>query len=158
MASWSTYNLNYRKEKQVICLVPHEGMSKFYTYLKPSANTWQPQDSTGEDAIDYGDKGQVITSYWTAYANEKPQYYYDGNSWIPVAYTHNSTREENKSYVVAIDTKYYQYPIEDNTYLLGTYLYGERITVLHSYKLDESWCYTGQGWLKKTSTNLSIIE
>lgn len=158
MASWSTYNLNYRKEKQVICLVPHEGMSKFYTYLKPSANTWQPQDSTGEDAIDYGDKGQVIISYWTAYANEKPQYYYDGNSWIPVAYTHNSIREENKSYVVAIDTKYYQYPIEDNTYLLGTYLYGERITVLHSYRLDESWCYTGQGWLKKTSTNLSIIE
>jgi hypothetical protein len=110
--------------------------------------------------IDYGTDPMVLTSYCTAsYTNDgTPAAYFTGEGWIPYSNTHKRTVEDGTNYVVAVNTNYYQYPIEDNNYLIDQYHYGDRITAISVMYADHDWIYTGIGWLKKTANNLSIVE
>jgi len=68
---------------------------------------------------------------------------FDGEHWVPRAYTSSSTVALNKNYVITQNTNYYQYPIAENEYRVGSYLYGERVTVLYVCYNNRNWGYTG---------------
>lgn len=140
-ANTNIISMDFTPEKQTICLVATGQELK--GSLAPGEN----------GTISYGVDAQVLVS--TA---ESSDYYFVGDSWIPKEITHNNVVEENLNYVVALETNYYRYPLEDNQYKIGTYTFGDRITVLKSTAKDRDWLYTGQGWIKRTSTNLSIVE
>lgn len=160
-SSWEDYRDRIKKEKRTICLVPlKENMTQFYYFRDPFfASAWRTDDYPSSDtAQSLGNQPQVITTeVLINFENGKPSRFWNGTGWIPIEYTHFYTQEENKNYVVSIDTPYYQYPIEDENYQLGQYQYGERLLALYSCKNDDRWLYTGRGWVKKLN-NLSIIE
>ena len=154
--------MNLVNEKQTICLVPlTTGNSTFYTSLVPGKERlWETEDEMGYKQFNYGKVGKVIPCYATIYNSDdgKPRRYFDGNSWIRVEYTHNNYEDININYVASREVKIYEYPIEDNEYYLSSYYYGDRLTALRATVNDPDWLYTGIGWIKRTSTNLSIIE
>jgi hypothetical protein len=45
----------------------------------------------------------------------------------------------------------------DDKYKIGTYLLGDRLTVLYRASYNSSWCYTGRGWIYNDNNNLSLI-
>ena len=148
------------REKRTLCLVPKKtDMTKFYIYRDVrTIEPWRDQDYPYNDtAMDLGNQGQVITVDIFKTVNGEPQYFWVGNGWLPKEYTHLYTQEENINYVVSVDIPYYKYPIEDENYREGTYLYGERITALYSCINNPDWLYTGIGWIRKNN-NISIIE
>lgn len=149
------------KERRTLCLVPKKtDMTKFYYYSDMGMTSpWREQDyPSNRTALDLGNQPRVITvDIFMQTAAGTPRYFWVGDGWFPREYTHLYTQEENVNYVVAVDVPYYQYPIVDEAYRLGTYLYGERLTALYSCVNDDDWLYTGRGWVRKDN-NLAIVE
>ena len=149
------------KERRTLCLVPKKtDMTKFYYYSDMGMTSpWREQDYPyNRTALDLGNQPRVITvDIFMQTAVGTPRYFWVGDGWLPKEYTHLYTQEENVNYVVAVDVPYYQYPIADEAYRLGTYLYGERLTALYSCVNDDDWLYTGRGWVRKDN-NLAIVE
>lgn len=134
--------------QEQVCLLPGNKYSQMYAYLDPSTVSTVGEQS----AISYGNAPKVITVY-NSYNN---QYYFDGNFWIPKAYTSLITTPHNKEYVIQRDTPYYSVPIEDDNYKVNTYLYGTRINIPYVATNDTNWGWTGYGWIK-IEGNTSIV-
>ena len=134
--------------QEQICLLPGNKYSQMYAYLDPSLITTDGESSN----VSYGNTPKVITVY-NSYNN---QYFFDGNYWIPKAYTSLITTPHNKEYAIQRDTVYYSVPIEDDTYKVGTYLYGDRVNISYVATNDTNWGWTGYGWIK-IEGNTSII-
>ena len=82
---------------------------------------------------------------------------FDGAHWVPRIYTSSATTPLNKNYVITQDTNYYEYPIAKNEYRKGSYLYGERITVLEVCSNNSDWGYTGQGWIQIDGNTSEVL-
>lgn len=85
---------------------------------------------------------------------------WDGSVWIKYSETSAATEEVNATYVISSSTnqKYYKYPIADDTYFLGYYYPGDRITVPYRSARYNKWLYTGLGWIYNDDSNLQIVE
>jgi len=142
----------YTNEKQTLCLRPTQYDSTVKAYPNPGY--------LNEDGVDYGSNPIVVDSYCTCYSTslQRVQAYFIGDGWVSASQSQNRVVEDGTNYVVAVNTNYYQYPIEDNNYLIDQYHYGDRITSIHTLYADSDWIYTGIGWIKKTANNLSIVE
>lgn len=144
------------KLQQNICLVqPTDTKTDiYYVYLNPEgvATIGQSSDTT------YSNMGSVITTYYNYVNSGGEKFYFDGNRWVPEKYTSLNTIEWNKNYAVVPDNlTFYSHPIADDTYKIGTYHYGERITVPYVCAKNNLWGYTGLGWIQLTSGNVSEI-
>ena len=152
------YSNRVLDQKRTICLVPKKTGDHFYGVGNPFMN--HPWDSTHgglNDVIDLGNQPQLITTYYNHDTNGVYGEYFDGRCWIDKAYTSNNIQQENQDYVVANDIYYYEWPIEDAQYILGSLYYGERINVQYSCVNDDDWCWIGNGWIRRED-NLSIVE
>ena len=133
---------------EYICLIPGTKYSQAYGYLDPSTIT-----TLGEGAsASYGNASKVIKVF-NCYNNE---YYFDGNYWIPKAYTSLITNVDGNQYAIQRDTPYYSVPIEDDNYKAGVYLYGERVDIAYTAENDPNWGYTQFGWIQ-IEGNASIV-
>jgi hypothetical protein len=144
------------KLQQDICLVqPSDTKTNiYYVYLDPEAVSvvGEKTDTT------YSNMGSVITAYYNYVNSNGEKFYFDGNRWVPEDYTAFNTTEWNKNYAVVPESlTYYAYPIVDNTYKLGSYHYGERITVPYVSTQNPNWGYTGLGWVQLTAGNVSEV-
>ena len=143
------------KLQQDICLVEPANKTTdiYYVYLDPeSATSGQSSDTT------YSNTGIVVTAYYNYTNGNGEKYFFDGNRWIPEAYTSLNTVEWNKNYAISADNiNFYSHPIADDVYKVGTYHYGERVTVPYVCAKDETWGYTGLGWIQLTASNVSEI-
>ena len=63
----------------------------------------------------------------------------------------------NKNYAIARSTIYYSVPIADNEYKIGTYSYGDRITVPYVSTNNPDWAYTGLGWIQLTNNVSEVV-
>ena len=144
------------KLQQDICLVqPTDTKTDiYYVYLDPEAvgSIGEKTDTT------YSNMGSVITAYYNYVNSNGEKFYFDGNRWVPEDYTAFNTTEWNKNYAVVPESlAYYAYPIIDDTYKLGSYHYGERITVPYVSTQNPNWGYTGLGWVQLTAGNVSEV-
>ena len=144
------------KLQQDICLVQPTDTNTdiYYVYLNPEgvATIGQSSDTT------YSNMGSVITAYYNYVNGGGEKFYFDGNRWVPEKYTSLNTIEWNKNYAIVPDNlTFYSHPIADDTYKIGTYHYGERITVPYVCAKNNTWGYTGLGWVQLTSNNVSEI-
>ena len=100
----------------------------------------------------------AVYNYYNYVNGSGEKFYFDGNRWVPEKYTAFNTTEWNKNYAVVPDNlTYYSHPIANDTYKIGTYHYGERITVPYVCAKNNLWGYTGLGWIQLTSSNVSEI-
>ena len=143
------------KLQQDICLVQPTNTKTdiYYVYLNPEPITpGQRSDTT------YSNMGSVISVYYNYTDANGEKSFFDGNRWVPEKYTSLNTIEWNKNYAVVPDNlTFYSHPIADDTYKIGTYHYGERITVPYVCAKNNLWGYTGLGWIQLTSGNVSEI-
>ena len=141
--------LKLSKNQTQICLINNADKTlNFSTYLNPADTT--------TTSISYGSTPMVLTVYYK-YEGTNDNYYFDGTTWVPEAYTSLNTTEHNKNYAISRSTPYYSVPIADDKYRLGDYLYGERITVPYLATNNPDWGYTGLGWIQ-LNNNTSIVE
>lgn len=143
-----------KKIQQEICLVQPTNGKSYYVYLNPDYvdNPGQSSNAT------YSNKGIVLKTYYTYINSLDQKYYFDGTYWIPENYTSANTVEWNKNYAIVPDNlTFYSHPIADDIYKIGTYHYGERITVPYVCAKNITWGYTGLGWIQLTSSNVSEI-
>lgn len=152
----SVTKITYTNEKQKICVRPASG-EHIRCYRDPY---YFDSSNSSDTGVDYGTEPLVLTSYCTATLTTSGtvKAYFVGEGWIPHSDTHKRVVEDGTNYAVAISSLYYAYPIEDSEYILGSYRYGDRITSLYTVYRDDSWLYTGLGWVKKTANNLSVVE
>ena len=141
------------KLQRSICLVNPSSSQTYYVYLDPST-----VGTPGESSNASYSKNVVINSYYYYTDENNNVYHFDGAYWIPEKYTSLNTVEHNKNYAIIPDrVPYYSYPIESDEYLIGYYHYGERITIPYLSNQNNNWGYTGLGWIRATSNNLSEI-
>ena len=142
------------KLQQTLAVVAPAIAQSYYVYLDPSA-----VETVGESSsATYSTSGFSTTVYYNYVDTNGNKFYFDGNYWIPEAYTHFSTVESNKNYAVIPDQlPYYNLPIEQEPYIGGYYHYGERITVLYTAGKDSEWGYTGIGWIRVNSGTTSEV-
>lgn len=141
------------KIQQQICLINNAtGTLNFYTHLDPSTLT----TSTESSSYSYGSAPAVLTTYYS-YTNDVGTFYFDGAYWIPKDYTDKNVTEVNKNYAIARSTIYYSVPIADNEYKIGTYSYGDRITVPYVSTNNTDWAYTGLGWIQLTNNVSEVV-
>ena len=142
------------KHTQPIALVKPTDNKKYYVYLNPAEVS-----SPGEQSnVEYDNKGQVITTYYNYVDKNNNKYYFDGNMWIPEYYTAFNTIEHNKNYAVIPNSlNYYSQPIDNEIYIEDAYHYGDRVTVLYVSAQDPEWGFTGLGWVKVNTSNLSEV-
>lgn len=144
------------KLQQDICLVQPTDTNTdiYYVYLNPEAvaTVGQATDTT------YSNMGSVITAYYNYVNGGGEKFYFDGNRWVPEKYTAFNTTEWNKNYAVVPDNlTYYSQPIADDAYRIGSYHYGERITIPYVSTKNPVWGYTGLGWVQLTAGNVSEV-
>ena len=144
------------KLQQDICLIqPADTKTDiYYVYLDPEAVSviGEKTDTT------YSNMGSVITAYYNYVNSNGEKFYFDGNRWVPEDYTAFNTTEWNKNYVVVPENLiYYAHPIMEDTYRLGSYHYGERITIPYVSTKNPNWGYTGLGWVQLTAGNVSEV-
>ena len=144
------------KLQKDICLIqPTDTKTDiYYVYLDPEAVSviGEKTDTT------YSNMGSVITAYYNYVNSNGEKFYFDGNRWVPEDYTAFNTTEWNKNYVVVPENLiYYAHPIMEDTYKLGSYHYGERITVPYVSTKNPNWGYTGLGWVQLTAGNVSEV-
>ena len=141
------------KLQQNICIVKPEPTQTYYVYLDPSAVT-----SPGESSNASYASGVIMPVYYNYIGANDQKYYFDGAYWIPEKYTSLNTQELNKNYAIVPDTMpYYSDPIEESTYIIGQYHYGERVTVPYVAAQDTEWGYTGLGWIRLNNSTVSEI-
>ena len=142
------------KLQQTIAIVKPALTQTYYVYLNPAAVA-QPGEKSNTS---YSNTSYTLTAFYNYIDTNGNKYYFDGNYWIPEAYTAFNIVEHNRNYVVIPNTlKYYSQPIESDSYLVDTYHYGERLTVLHTSAQDPEWGFTGLGWIKVNVNNLNEI-
>lgn len=144
------------KLQQDICLVqPTDTKTNiYYVYLDPEAVSVIGENSD----TTYSNMGSVITAYYNYVNSNGEKFYFDGNRWVPEDYTAFNTTEWNRNYAVVPESlTYYAYPVIDDTYKLGSYHYGERITVPYISTQNPNWGYTGLGWIQLTAGNVSEV-
>lgn len=73
-------------------------------------------------------------------------YYFVGNGWIPRSRTSADQIDWNKTYVATTNVRGY-YNI-GGAYRPSAYYYGDRITITKVCRLDNSWGWTGQYWVR----------
>ena len=142
------------KLQQTLAVVAPAISQSYYVYLDPSAVGTVGESSSAT----YSTSGFSTTVYYNYVDTNGNKFYFDGNYWIPEAYTHFSTVESNKNYAVIPDQlPYYTLPVEEDSYIGGYYHYGERITVLYTAGKDSEWGYTGVGWIRVNSSTTSEV-
>ena len=124
----------------------------FYTHLDPSTLT----TSTDKSSYSYGQAPAVLTTYYS-YTNDVGTFYFDGAYWVPQDYTDKNITEHNKNYAIARATDYYSGPIADDEYKVGTYHYGDRITVPYVATNNPDWGYTGIGWIQLANNTSEVV-
>ena len=136
------------------------------TFTKLSATSSQSPKQT-DGYMNPGSIKEANRSTWTIEDGKMTGYYiYDnatfftGRYWTPTEDTDYNVAEENKNYVVATNNiNIYSVPdTRNDKYKIGTYLLGDRLTVLHRANYNTHWCYTGMGWIYNENNNLSLIE
>ena len=142
------------KLQQSFCLVkPALSSEKYYVYLDPSAVSEVGEKS---DAV-YG-SAYIDTAFYNYVDANGNKFFFDGAYWVPEKYTSFNTTELNKNYAIVPDNlPIYSHPINDTAYQIGTYHYGERITVPYVATQDTEWGYTGIGWIRLNSGTVSEI-
>ncbi len=144
---------NYiRPEEATYALVPGN-ISNFYVYNDPTQGIY----TLGQRSDYYYGSSPALIKVYYACPSTVGGMLFDGAHWIPRAYTSSQTTTLNKNYAVTKDTIYYSFPIADNEYRVGTYLYGERITVLYTCDNNPNWGYTGQGWIEIDGNTSEVL-
>lgn len=147
----SGFSYSIKEENATYSLVPGT-ISNFYVYNDPMA-----VGSAGEHSdYSYGNQSAIIKFYYSC-ATTAGGMLFDGAHWVPRIYTSSATTPLNKNYVITQDTNYYEYPIAKNEYRKGSYLYGERITVLEVCSNNSDWGYTGQGWIQIDGNTSEVL-
>ena len=147
------FSLNNLKEdfKQLALVQKTSGATPFYAHLNPA--TGNAESTT---AASYGSVGMGLTVYYKYTNNNNQVFYFDGAYWIPEIYTSMNRTDVYKNYAISKDTNIYSLPVDDLAYKTGTYLYGERLTVLYVSTNNPDWGYTGRGWVR-IANNLSEV-
>ena len=141
------------KLQQTFCLVKPAKSETYYVYLDPSVVSAVGQSS---NAV-YG-SAVVDTSFYRYTTSNGDNFLFDGAYWVPEKYTSFNTTELNKNYAIVPDKlPFYSNPIDDEAYIIGSYHYGERITVPYVATQNTEWGYTGVGWIKINSGTVSEI-
>ena len=141
------------KLQEQVCLINAADQSlTFYVHLDPSILTNMVETSS----YSYGKSPAVLTTYYS-YTNDVGTFYFDGAYWIPKDYTNKNTTEHNKNYAIARSTNYYSVPIADDEYKIGTYSYGDRITVPYIATNNPDWAYTGIGWIQLANNTSEVV-
>ena len=129
-----------------------------WTFLSPDKST------APTDILVYYGPTKIFQSMKITNSNVITYYTYDGaygfNSkwWVKLENTNYNTIDDNKNYVAVNQINIYSRPDSTNdTYKIGTYLLGDRLTVLYRASYNSSWCYTGMGWIYNENNNLSLI-
>lgn len=142
------------KLQQTIALVKPAITQTYYVYLDPAAVA-EPGVASGASYSTAGFSTPVYYNYVDTNGNK---FYFDGNYWIPEAYTQFNVEEHNKNYAIIPDSlPYYSLPIEEEAYVAGNYHYGERVTVLHTAAKDSEWGFTGLGWIRVNHSTVSEV-
>lgn len=142
------------KLKTQIFLVAPQSSETYYVYLDPS-EVATPGESS---AASYSASATLLTAYYNYVDTNGNKFYFDGRYWIPEKYTSLNTTLSNKNYAVIPDhLPYYQHPSVDDNYEIGSYHYGERVTILYVSTQNPTWGYTGLGWVQITSGTLSEV-
>ena len=101
---------------------------------------------------------KITNSNITTYYTYDGAYGFNGQWWFKLENTNYNTIGDNKNYVTVSQINIYSRPDSTNdTYKIGTYLLGDRLTVLYRASYNSSWCYTGMGWIYNDNNNLSLI-
>lgn len=142
------------KLQQSFCLVkPALSSEKYYVYLDPSA-----VGEVGEKSNTAYGSAYIDTAFYNYVDANGNKFFFDGAYWVPEKYTSFNTTELNKNYAIIPDNlPIYSHPINDTAYQIGTYHYGERITVPYVATQDTEWGYTGVGWIRLNSGTVSEI-
>ena len=144
---------NYITPEEVTCCLVPGTINSFYVYNDPD----KVKDLGEASNYSYGNQPVVIKAYYST-SSKIGKMLFDGAHWIPRDYTNLSTNPLNKNYVITNDTNCYEYPIAQNEYRIGGYLYGERITVLYVCKNNTNWGYTGQGWIELDGNTSEVVS
>ena len=153
ITQWDLNKNNLEKIQQTICLLPSTVYKTFYTYTNPETVITVGENSN----YSYGTTAQPLTSYYTYTNTNGDTYFFDGALWIPKKYTASEVNEVNKNYAITKDTIYYSVPIAKDTYKVGVYLYGERITVPYVATNNTNWAYTGKGWIELAGNTNEVM-
>ena len=142
--------------KQTIAVMKTEGGSNWthHTSKEPGSTGTATTHSTSAESF-------LITIYDIASrTNNAEQYGWNGLVWFPLSETSLAHEEINSYYAIASTdpVKYYQYPIENDQYMLGRYLPGDRVYCPYRSSRNTNWYYTGQGWIYDTGSNIDIVE
>ena len=141
------------KLQQTLCLVEPSTSQNYYVYLDPSNVATIGQASSAV----YG-SGYTSTAFYNYIDKNGNKFYFDGAFWVPEKYTSFNITELNKNYAIIPDKlPFYSNPIDDEAYIIGSYHYGERITVPYVATQNTEWGYTGIGWIKINSGTVSEI-
>ena len=101
---------------------------------------------------------KITNSNITTYYTYDGAYGFNGQWWFKLENTNYNTIGDNKNYAAVSQINIYSRPDSTNdTYKIGTYLLGDRLTVLYRASYNSSWCYTGMGWIYNDNNNLSLI-
>ena len=142
------------KLQQTVVLVHPANNETYYVYLDPS----QVIDPGAPSGASYSNNGYSTTVFYNYINNYGKKFFFDGRYWIPERYTQFNTVEHNKNYAIIPEyLNYYSSPIEDDTYIIGNYHYGERVTVLYTTKQDSEWGFTGLGWIRVNANTVSEV-
>lgn len=130
-----------------------------WTYLSASSSVAPTQVYYALKPATATNKLNISNSNFISYYIYDNAYAFDGQYWLPLDQTNYHTTEDNLNYAVAVgQIKIYSRPDSTNdTYQIGTYLLGDRLTVLYRATYNPNWCYTGRGWIYNTNNNLSLI-
>ena len=142
------------KLQQTVVLVHPANNETYYVYLDPS----QVIDPGAPSSASYSNNGYSTTVFYNYINNYGKKFFFDGRYWIPERYTQFNTVEHNKNYAIIPEyLNYYSSPIEDDTYIIGNYHYGERVTVLYTTKQDSEWGFTGLGWIRVNANTVNEV-
>ena len=136
VAGYSTSYLAFEKQSATL-------MAPTYLSATPTGDGTTPDETIG--SIQVGGGYPLINSD-CYYQSGSQVYYFVGNGWIPRSRTSADTIEWNKTYVATTNLRgYFQIGGASRS---NAYYYGDRITVTKVCRMDNTWGWTGNYWIR----------
>lgn len=119
----------------------------YNAYLTPSADS-------GTSQLTF--KSETATNvYFTT-----SDFYWNGFVWVPISYTSDNVEDKLRNGVVTVDyLNHYKYPIMNDTFKLGQYTLGDRVTIVKQLVKDNNWQLTDTGhWIYVYQTISDVVQ
>jgi hypothetical protein len=143
-----------KEHKQTVCFLNSSSSTS------PTETTIYLNPATGTSHTTKLDISQNVGTVTIQYVYNDTYGLTNTGRWVKITATNYATTQENKNYVVATTSlPIYTHPNSQGDYWkVGTYMRGDRLTVLYRSAYNSHWCYTGMGWIYNVDDNLSLVE